>query len=127
MGTHASDATPSNVLLPASGETVNSQGFNFPRGGIGLIVHVPTLASGGDTVKLQSLANQLDNVESETWRDVKVFNLADGSFTAIAALPSNSCTTLPLAAIGGGVFRWVASADQSASPVTIRMNVLITR
>lgn len=135
-GPYVWDSDPCHVTLPAPSpksyvagtpETVNSEQFNVPRGAFAMTIHVPTLASGGDTVKLQSLASQASDQETDAWRDLSVFNPADGTRTAIDELPSNSATTIPCAVTGGGVMRFTASADQSASPVSIRVAFLITR
>jgi hypothetical protein len=106
------------------GQTTIGEWFVIPRNSQAITFHVPSL--GGASAKLQALDPLgSDDPGTEVWRDVKVFNLAAGGVQALAAIPENTAVTLPTAATGAGVFRLVASADLSGSPVTI--TVLISR
>lgn len=102
------------VAMPTSGGTVNSDEFSAPRGSQAIVVHLPALA-GAATLKLQAL----DPLDSSTWRDVKIYDLSAGTLNAVTIPNGSNAVTLPTAAIGAGVFRWVASADQSGAPTTI--------
>ena len=123
MTTYGWDVVPANVAMPATGQTVNSSPFAVPKDAISMAIHTPTSLAGSATVKLQSL-DQVDSQATENWRDVQVFNLADGTFTALDGIPENKVTTLPITATGGGVLRFVATADQSGAPSTIRVDFL---
>ena len=93
--------------------------FVIPSNSQCITFHVPTLVSSA-SVKLQALDPAgSDMTSTEVWRDVKVFNLAAGGVQALAVIPGGAATTLPTSAIGAGVFRLVASADQSSTPVNI--------
>ena len=122
MTIHGWNGVPGDVVMPQAGGTTASQPFSVPKNAISLAIHTPT-SLGGATVKLQSLDHDADTA-SEAWRDVKCFNLADGTFIALAAIPENQVTTLPITATGGGVLRFVATADQSGSPSVIKVDFL---
>ena len=115
------DAVSGNVAMPAAGETVNSAPFSVPRQAISLAVHTPTSLVASATLKIQSLDHD-SNVGSEVWRDVQLFNVNDGTFVALDGIPQNLVTTIPIAATGGGVLRFVATADQSSVPTTIKVD-----
>jgi len=111
------------VDLPASGETVNSEPFTIPRNSQTFTMHVPTLVASA-TLKLQALDPAgYQHTASQVWRNVQVFNLAAGGVQPLAAIPGNAATTLPVAATGAGVFRFVASSDQSSTPITVSVTM----
>jgi hypothetical protein len=116
-------AVPCDVKMPKTGQTVNSDAFPVVKNAISMAIHTPTFVGGATTVKLQSLDHGSD-VDAETWRDIAVFNLADGTFIPLAAIPPNQCTTLPITATGGGLLRFVANADQSAAASIIKVDFL---
>ena len=122
MANYGLDVVPANVAMPATGQTVNSSPFAVPKDAISMAIHTPT-SLGGATVKLQSL-DQVDSQATENWQDVQVFNLADGTFTALDGILENKVTTLQITATGGGMLRFVATADQSGAPSTIRVDFL---
>jgi len=51
-------------------------------------------------------------------------NLADGSLVALDGITENKATTIPVTATGGGVLRFVATADQSSGATTIKVDFL---
>ncbi len=110
--------------MPATGGTVNSDSFPVPKAAISMAIHTPAAFAGGATVKLQSLDHDTDQA-TEAWKDVQVFNLADGTFVALDGIAANLVTTLPITATGGGNLRFVASADQSGAPTTIKVDFLV--
>lgn len=125
MASRGWDVIPVLARMPAVNETVNGAEYVVPAHSQCVSFHVPTLVSSA-TVKLQALDLQGAQLPStEVWRDVKVFNLAAGGVQALAAIPNNTVVTIPTAATGAGVFRLVASSDQSSSPVFI--SILISR
>lgn len=123
MANYGWDVVPVDVAMPLSGQTVNSAPFSVPKAAISMAIHTPTSFAGSGTVKLQSL-DPADSQTTETWRDVQVMNLADGSFVALDGMAQNLVTTLPVTATGGGVLRFVASGDQSGAPTTIKVAFL---
>lgn len=119
MASYGWDSLGAKPRMPKAGDTVNGETFSIPRGSQAITIHVPVLA-GGATLRLQALdPNGSDQISTEVWRDVKVFNLSSGGIQALAALPQSTAVTLPTAAIGAGVMRLVASADQSGAPLFI--------
>lgn len=105
----------------ANAETVNSEPFNVARNTQTMTIHCPALI-GGASLTLQTLDPQnadTASIATWTWRNVFVFNLSSGGVVQLTAIPSNQATTLPIAATGGGVFRFVASGSQAATPVFI--------
>ena len=114
------DGTWARPLVPASGETVNSEPFTVPGRAKSIAVHVPALTGTGATVKIQALvpAEDIENT-SETWQDVTVFDLTDGTFEALDGLVESTCVVIPTSALGNTVLRFVASESQAAAPVRI--------
>jgi len=108
--------------MPLAGQTVNSAAFSVPKNAISMTIHTAT-SMGGATIKLQSLDHDTD-VATEAWRDVQVMNLADGSLVALDGITENKATTIPVTATGGGVLRFVATADQSGGATTIKVDFL---
>jgi hypothetical protein len=123
MGEYGWDVVPADIAMPVTGGTVNSAPFSVPRSAISLAVHTPTALAGSATLKLQSLAHDTDQA-TEVWRDVQIFNLADGTFVALDGIAQNLVTAIPVTATGGGVLRFVASGDQSGAPTTIKVAFL---
>ncbi|HXE88962.1 MAG TPA: hypothetical protein VN524_19410 [Hyphomicrobiaceae bacterium] len=110
--------TPGQTRLPIPGGTVNSRPISVPSAALVMAISVPALV-GSATLKIQTLVIQLDDQQAEVWQDVSAFNLASGTPIALAGIPSNTTTTVPVTASGGGVIRFVASADQSSAPVDL--------
>lgn len=119
MTIYGDDAVPARVLLPITGGTVNSVPFTVPKDRLSMTVHVPAMTGTGATVKLQALFPSENDQVAESWADVSVFNLADGTFVALDGLVESTTVTIPVAATGGGVLRFVASETQAAAPITI--------
>ena len=117
------NVVPGDIRMPAAGETVNGAWFSVPKNAISLAIHTPTSFVGGASIKIQSLDHDSD-VAAEAWRDVKCFNLADGTFINLDGIAENQVTTLPITATGGGVLRFVASGDQSAAPTIIKVDFI---
>lgn len=109
------------VRLPATGETVNSEKFAVPPGNKVVTVFVPAIEGVASTMKLQALTpNDVVN-DTQTWTDLTYFDIADGTFDAIDAFPESTVVSMPVSLMGGGILRWVASADTSAVPADIIM------
>jgi hypothetical protein len=106
-------------LMPAAGQTVNGEAFAVPNNAKAIQIHIPDLVGAATTLKLQALAPTEDVESSQTWRDVTVFDLTDGSFEALDGFPENTIVVVPTSATGAGNFRFVASADQSSVPAKI--------
>jgi hypothetical protein len=87
-------------------------------------VHIPALVGTATTIKLQALDPEVGDGEDESWGDVTVFDVADGSFEPIDALPESTVVVLPASITGGGVFRWVASAAQTGAIDAITIKVV---
>jgi hypothetical protein len=104
--------------------TVNSAPFTVPKGALSLTVHVPAMTGTGATVKLQAMFPRTDDQASETWTDLSVFNLADGTFVALDGIVESTSVTIPVAATGGGVLRFVASETQAAAQITIGLSFI---
>ena len=113
------DGTGAHTRMPATGETVNGTRFSVPKGAKSMTINCPDLVGGATTIKLQALVYPLDDQVADVWRDVSVFNLADGTLVALDGIPEAAATVLPISATGGGVLRFVASADQTSAPITI--------
>lgn len=117
------DAIQPKPRMPDVGETINGQAFTIPGGSQAFTVHCGALV-GGAVLKLQALDPVgSDQTSTMVWRDVKVFNLSAGGVQALAAIPNSASTTIPTAATGTGVFRFVATGDQSASPINITITI----
>ena len=111
------------VRLPAPGETVNSMSFVVPDSAKSVAIFVPDLAGTGTTLKIQSLTpTEFINAGGpQLWLDVSTFDLTDGTVELLDGIPENGVTTIPCTATGGGNLRFVSTADQSASPVTVHV------
>ena len=119
MASYGFDSVIAKPRMPVVGGTVNGAFFTIPRNTLAITIHLPALVASA-TVKLQTLDPQGSELSStEAWRDVKVFNLAAGGVTALSAIAGDAAVTLPAAATGSGVFRLVASSDQSSVPINI--------
>jgi len=111
------------VRLPAPGETVNSMSFVVPDAAKAMAVYVPDLAGTGTTPKMQGLTptELIKAGGPQLWLDVSTFDLTDGTVAPLGGFPENAATTIPFSATGGGNLRFVPTADQSATPVTIHL------
>jgi hypothetical protein len=110
------DAIIAKPRMPATGGTTDSDIITVPRGSQTVSFHMPALVSAA-TWKLQAVDPQGADGASPTWRDIQVFNLASGGIQALSAVPNGSkVTTFPISALGSGVIKVVASADQSGTP-----------
>jgi hypothetical protein len=110
---------PGRARLPKpGGDTVNSVPMSVPGAALVMAISVPALV-GSATLKIQTLVIPQDDQQAEVWQDVSVFNLASGAAIALSGIASNTTTTVPVTASGGGVIRFVASADQSSAPVDL--------
>jgi formate-dependent nitrite reductase membrane component NrfD len=105
--------------MPAPGETVNSAAFTVPRGAYTMTVHCPALASAA-TVAIQVLEPQGDDQVTDAWRTAS--SVAGVTLTAYTGMVlTNTASTIPIAALGGGVMRFVASATQAGAPTVIKL------
>ena len=120
------DGIPGKVTIPTAVNGSDSRPFSVPQGAKVMMVFVPDLVGAGTTLKLQALAPQVDDVSTETWLDVGAFDLTAGGAGApivIDQIPESACTTIPISAVGGGPFRFTASAAQTgaADALVIRL------
>jgi len=121
MANRGWDCELAKVRMPIAGGTVNSEPFTVPKGALAMTVHCPT-TTGPGTMSIQTLEPADDDQVSETWRNVSMSLNSAVTTTALTAITlSNLAVTYPLAAVGGGQLRFVASQDQSAAPVNIRV------
>ena len=63
--------------------------------------------------------NSVPYTVPEVWGDTSGFNTTNGTTQAASPIWEGFVTTMPIAFLGGGVQRLVASADQSGAPTTI--------
>lgn len=116
--TFAWNGVVARPLLPASGETVNSEPIVVPAFAKQVTVHVPSLV-GTTTLKFQSLVPNEDVDATRVWQDVSAFDPTDGSYEALDGMPESTSVTFPVPLTGSGVLRLVASNDQSSLPVRV--------
>src|SRR5437016_1808139 len=83
-------------LMPAVGQTVNSEPFAIPRAAKTMVIHFPDLAGAG-TISLQSLNPQIAADGTETWTTVRVI-ATDSAGAVIVATPApiSGLTDTPL-------------------------------
>ncbi|HJQ65917.1 MAG TPA: hypothetical protein VJ816_06055, partial [Gemmatimonadales bacterium] len=85
MAIYSDASTVGRILLPkgtgtGNDLTVNSAPFTVPSGALAMTVHVPAMTGTAATVKLQAMFPRESDQVAETWTDLSVFNLADGTF-----------------------------------------------
>ncbi len=78
------------------------------------------------TLKIASLQPRGDDQESETWTDLSIVAIgsADLTYVAFDGIPESSAVNIPVTALGGGNFRFVASVAQTttaANAMTIHL------
>lgn len=112
------------VTMPDATDGTDSKPFSAPKDVKAMRVHIPALVGTATTIKLQALDPEVGDGEDESWGDVTVFDVADGSFEPIDALPESTVVVLPASITGGGVFRWVASAAQTGAIDAITIKVV---
>ena len=125
MAEYGWDGSKVTVLVPESGQTVNGTPFTIPKGAKSMAIHIGAIAAGIITFKVQAL-DPVATVSGliradETWRDVAIFDLTDGTTELLDAIPESQVTVIPVTALTGGVLRLVASADLSAEIQTIQI------
>jgi len=105
------------VTLPTVTDGTLSRSFSAPNGAKVLTIHNPTL-TGSATLAIQVLDPQDSDQAAENWRQLKVLVIAAAAaaYTVVDAIPTGSAVTIPVAALGGGIFRFVASAAQTGAP-----------
>ena len=126
MAKYGWDGIVARITCPESGDTVNSEPFTIPRGAKSVAIHIGANALGAITWSVEALTPVVDvdglARAAETWTAVAVFDLTDGSFEALDGIPESQVTVIPVTAFGGGgVYRFVASADISAEPEIITL------
>ncbi len=111
-----------NVTMPTATDGTNSRPVAVPRGAKAVTIFVPALVGVASTLLIQSLTPD-DDGATEVWTTITVFDLTDGTFEALDALPESTVVTIPVSALGGGVIRFVASAAQTgaADAITIKL------
>lgn len=120
MANYGWNVVPGRSRLPDPRDPTGliSRPQSVPGAALVITISVPALV-GSATLKIQSLVIPLDDQQAEVWQDVSTFNLNVGTAVALSGIPDNATTTIPVTATGGGVLRFVASADQSSAPVDI--------
>jgi hypothetical protein len=115
---------PVIVNMPTPGGTTASDPFEVPQSARGINVFMGDLGSGV-TWKIQVLTppNDIEN-DTEVWTDMWTVSLPTTT-PAVAVQMSgfarNQTTSIPATMIGGGVYRIVATADQSGAPFTFKI------
>lgn len=112
------------VKLPTATNGTNSNPFVMPKGAKSLQIHVPALVGAAATLLIQALQPKLQDNETDVWTGVTVFDLTDGTFEALDALPESTVVTIPATALGGGVFRFVASEAQTGAAEAIEVRIV---
>jgi len=103
------------VYMPTLVNGTLSQPFSVPKGAKSVAIHVPTLVGVATTILIEALQPPVSANVTEVWDEVFVFDLTDGTTEQLNAIPEEQVTTLPVTALGGGVFRFVASAAQTGA------------
>jgi hypothetical protein len=98
---------------------VNSVPYTVPKTAVAVTFHVPALAGTNTSLKVQTLFPAASDQDPEVWGDTSGFNTTNGTTQAASPIWEGFVTTMPIAFLGGGVQRLVASADQSGAPTTI--------
>jgi hypothetical protein len=124
MSYKAWNALYDKVTLPDATNGTFSRPFTVPDGAKVVAIHVPDLVGVGTTVLVQSLRPPEQDNEAEVWTPVSVFDLTDGTFEALDAIPESAVTTLPATALGFGVHRFVASAAQTGAPDALTIHLV---
>lgn len=113
------------VTLPTAANGTTSRSFSVPRGARVLAIHCPDLTVDA-TLTVEGLDPLDSDQASETWRTVAVAVIAAGALgmCTLSGIPDNQTTVIPVADLGGGIFRFVASAGQTgaADALTIRLS-----
>jgi hypothetical protein len=103
------------VTIPDAVNGTNSRAFSAPRGAKTMTLHIPSLTSGA-TVKIQAADPRGGDQDALTWRDISAAVItATIGFCALTTIPGNAATTIPVAALGAGALRLVASAAQTGA------------
>ena len=118
---------PVRVTLPTATNGTTSNPWVVPEGAKVVSIFVPALVGTGATVLLQSQIPPLTDDESASWVAVSVFNLTDGTFTALDGMVESTCVTLPVTAIGPGPHRFVASEAQTGAAHAITVTMIFGR
>lgn len=118
---------PVRVTMPDATDGTNSREFAVPEGAKVMVIHVPALVGTATTVKLQTKAHQLTDDETAVWGDITVFNLSDGTFTALDGMLESTVVTVPVSATGPGPLRLVASAAQTGAVDVITIGIIYGR
>lgn len=111
------------VLMPTATNGTSSDTFYVPLNAKALTVHVPALVGAAATLKLQALKPKLQENDSDSWGDVTIFDVTDGSYEAVDGLAESTVVTLPTAVIGGGPFKFVASEAQTGAADAIEIMI----
>ena len=116
MAIYGSDATVGSVRVPIVGGTTAGTPFTVPKGAYALTIIVPSTAA---TFSIQTLTPN-DDQTSETWTTVS--SATGVTLTPLTAIVvTGAAITWNIAQIGGGVLRFLASADISGSPITVKV------
>lgn len=116
MSYKATNSIFDKVTIPDATDGTASRSFSIPKGAKTVAIHVPDLV-GANTLKIQALQPRDNDQQAETWKDVSatVITGTSPTYCALSGIPENAVTTLPVAALGGGIFRFVASGAQTGA------------
>lgn len=113
MSSQATDRVFTKVTIPDTVNGTNSRAFTIPKGAKTMTIHAPSLTSSA-TLKIQALDPQDNDQASDTFRDLSAVVIASAiAFCALATIPGNAATSIPVAALASGPHRFVASAAQT--------------
>ena len=116
MSYKADNSIFDKVTLPTVTDGTISRSFSAPNGAKVVTIFNPTL-TGSATLAIEALAPQDGDQSAETWLPLKVIILtATIGFMTVTTIPTGSAVTFPVAALGGGIFRFIASAAQTGAP-----------
>ena len=110
------EGVPGSVRVPIVGGTTAGTPFTVPKGAYALTIHCPTTAA---TFAIQTLMPN-DDQTTEVWTTIS-------AATGVTLVPltgivvTGTAITYNLAQVGGGVLRFLASSDLSASPITVKL------
>jgi hypothetical protein len=114
------DALIDRIPMPESGGTTSSGSFRVPKGAKVVTIYTPDLATSTSLV-LYGLMPSTTVEASQSWVALEVFSLVDGSLVALDGLTESKAITLPVAALGGGLLKFVAADTQAGAPTTIHL------
>ena len=97
------------ILIPDTLDGQNSRAFSVPKGAKVMTIHAPDLPVA-TTYAIQAADPRDSDFETLVWRTLVVVVItATIGFMTVTGIPDNQAVTIPVAALGGSVLRFVAS------------------